>query len=135
MCPTESANEYRETSAHCLMSSGAKLLRECLAGLASASPDNLVDYQVELMRVLIEACPSAVGTWLKKLLNEPDGLITGSVAPDSKAMQTFAHLVLQQPALPQTEFQCVASDFSRICRGKLGPESLDRYMQRGGSAG
>uniref|UniRef100_A0A7S2BL89 Exportin-1/Importin-beta-like domain-containing protein n=1 Tax=Haptolina brevifila TaxID=156173 RepID=A0A7S2BL89_9EUKA len=135
MCPTEAANEYRETSAHCLQTSGAKLLKECLSGLASASPDNLVDYQVELIRVLIEACPTAVGTWLKQILSEPSGLSTGSVAPGSKAMQTFAALVLQQPALPQTEFQCVASDFSRICRGKLGPESLDRYVQRGGSAG
>jgi len=135
MCPTESANEYRETSAHCLQSSGAKLLRECLSGLASSSPDNLVDHQVELMRVLIEACPTAVGVWLKQILSSPEGLATGSVEPQSKAMQTFAALVLQQPALPQTEFQCVASDFSRICRGKLGPESLDRYVQKTGSGG
>ena len=60
MCPTESANEFRETSAQCLQTQGSRLLRECLSGLASASPVNLVDHQVELMRVLIEACPSAV---------------------------------------------------------------------------
>jgi hypothetical protein len=132
LCPTESANEYRETSVHCLQTQGARLLRECLSGLASVSPDNLVDHQVELMRVLIEAAPSAVSNWLRDLLASPDGLATGVIAPQSAAMQTFATIILQQPALPQTEFQCVASDFSRICRGKLGPESLERYLQKAG---
>jgi hypothetical protein len=42
-------------------------------------------------------------------------------------MRSFAALVLQQPALGQAEFQCVASDFSRICRGKLAPDSLNRH--------
>lgn len=132
MCPTEAANPYRETSVCCLQSSGKRLLRECLSGLAAVSPDNLVDHQVELMRVLVEACPGAVATWLKELLAAPEGMTTGSVDPQGKTMQAFAALVLQQPALPQTEFQCVASDFSRICRGKLGPEALDRYLMRAG---
>ena len=57
MCPTESANEFRETSAHCLQASGAKLLRECLSGLASASPDNLVDHQVHAPMGM------GMGTW------------------------------------------------------------------------
>jgi len=132
MCPTEAANAYRETSVTCLQTSGKRLLRECLSGLAAVSPDNLVDHQVELMRVLIEACPGAVATWLQELLSAPDGLTTGAVDPQGKSMQAFAALVLQQPALPQPEFQCVASDFSRICRGKLGSEALDRYLMRSG---
>lgn len=82
------------------------------------------------MRVLIEACPGAVSTWLTELLASPEDLATGAISPQSKAMTAFAHLVLQQPALPQTEFQCVVSDFSRICRGKLGPEALDRYLTK-----
>lgn len=41
--------------------------------------------------------------------------------------QAFARLVLHQPALSTAEFQCVASDFSRICRGKLSADSLSRY--------
>ncbi len=128
MCPTEAANQFRETSAICLQTQGKQLLRECLSGLASASPDNLIDHQVEMMRVLIEACPSAVGTWLREILDAPQGVSFGVIDPQGEAMRTFAMLVLQQPALPQTEFQCVASDFSRICRGKLGPESLERYV-------
>ena len=136
MCPTDSANEYRETSARCLQQSGERLLRECLSGLASASPDNLVDHQVELMRVLVEACPSAVQTWLTNLLSNPQGLQLGSVVdPQGEVMRTYARLVLQQPALPQGEFQCLASDFSRICRGKLGAEALHRYVQKSFPAG
>jgi len=131
LCPTESANEFRETSAMCLQTQGARLLRQCLTGLASVSPDNLVDHQVEVIRVLIEACPSAVSTWLKTLLADTAQPIQcGVVDPQGGTMCTFAQLVLQQPALPQGEFQCVASDFSRICRGKLGAEALDRYVQK-----
>ena len=129
MCPTEAANEFRETSALCLQSNGGRLLRECLSGLASASPDNLIDHQVELMRVLIEACPSAVAGWLRSVLDQPEGVQFGVIDPRGAAMATFAQLVLQQPALPQTEFQCVVSDFSRVCRGKLGPEALQRYVR------
>jgi hypothetical protein len=127
VCPTDSANEFRETSVLCLQSQGARLLRECLSGLASTSPDNLVDHQVELMRVLVEACPSAVSSWLGEILSNPQGISTGIVDPQGDVMRTFAQLVLQQPALPHGEFQCVASDFSRICRGKLGVEALARY--------
>ena len=58
------------------------------------------------------------------------GLSLGVTDPNGAAMRTFAQLVLQQPALPQGEFQCVASDFSRICRGKLGADALARYVQR-----
>ena len=129
MCPTEAANEYRETSALCLQSSGSRLLRECLSGLASVSPDNLIDHQVELMRVLIEACPTAVATWLRAILANPEGVSFGVIDPRGEAMQTFANLVLQQPALPQGEFQCVASDFSRICRGKLAADHLQKYVR------
>ena len=74
----------------------------------------------------------AVAGWLRDLLAKPQGLLRGVVSPQPAAMATFARLILQQPALPQAEFQCVASDFSRICRGKLGPESLDRYVQKAG---
>ena len=87
------------------------------------------------MRVLVEACPAAVGAWFKDLLAHPEGLATGAIEPASKPMAAFATLVLQQPALPQTEFQCVASDFSRICRGKLGPEALERYVQKTAGSG
>ena len=53
----------------------------------------------------------------------------GVIDPHGAVLQTFAQLVLQQPALPQGEFQCVASDFSRTCRAKLGPEALERYVR------
>ncbi len=132
-CPTETADEYRETSVHCLQRSGARLLRECLTGLAAASPENLVDHQVETMRVLIEACPTAVQTWLRQLIATP-GFSCGAVEPASATMSTFVQLVLQQPALSTAEFQCVVSDFSRICRGKLGADALARYVP-GGAAG
>jgi len=132
MCPTDAANPYRETSVHCIQTSGKRLLRECLAGLSAASPDNLVDHQVELLRVLIEACPGAVATWLRQSLDAPEGLPMGAVDPQGKTMQAFAALALRQPALPQAEFQSVASDFSRICRGKLGADALDRHLMRVG---
>jgi hypothetical protein len=134
MCPTEAANEYRETSAICLQTQGGRLLRECLSGLASVSPDNLIDHQVELMRVLIEACPTAVATWLRDILASPAGVSFGVIDPNGAAMHTFAQLVLQQPALPQGEFQCVASDFARVCRGKLGPEALEAHARRRAAA-
>lgn len=88
------------------------------------------------MRVLIEACPSAVAGWLTQLLANPHGrLALGSVVePQGKVMRTFAQLVLQQPALPQGEFQSVASDFSRICRGKLGADALDKHLNKAGLA-
>lgn len=126
MCPTETANPFRETSAHCLQQSGSRLLQECLRGLASASPENLVDHQVELMRVLIEACPSSVHGWLSNMIITP-GFTCGNVDPNGSVMATFVRLILQQPALSTTEFQCVVSDFSRICRGKLGAHALSRY--------
>ena len=120
---------YRETSAHCLQTSGARLLRECLCGLASVSPDNLIDHQVELMRVVLEACPAAASNWLLEMVEHPEDLVMGSVDPRGETMRTFARLALQQPALQQGEFQCLASDFSRICRGKLGVEALHRYVK------
>ena len=72
-----------------------------------------------------------MATWLNELLcaqhGASDGLITGAIDPQGVTMRSFAALVLQQPALGQAEFQCVASDFSRICRGKLAPDSLNRH--------
>ena len=82
------------------------------------------------MRVLIEACPSAVSNWLRDLLAAGSDFTCGAVDPRGQTMATFAQLVLQQPALPQFEFQCVASDFARICRGKLSHDALQRYVER-----
>ena len=49
------------------------------------------------MRVLIEACPSAVHTWLTNLLSNPQGLSLGTVVdPQGEVMRTYARLVLQQ---------------------------------------
>lgn len=60
MCPTEHADEFRETSAMCLQGGGAKLLAACLSGLASASPDNLVDHQIEVRpRARLISAPTA----------------------------------------------------------------------------
>lgn len=77
---------------------------------------------------MIEACPSAVHRWLTDTVAAP-GFTCGAVPPQSATMGTFATLVLQQPALSTTDFQCVASDFSRICRGKLDGGALDRYIK------
>jgi hypothetical protein len=124
MCPTESADEYRETSAMCLQKAGARLLAACLSGLVSASPENLVDHQIEVLRVLLEACPTAAHKWLREMVAAP-GFTCGAASLET--VGTFATLVLQQPALSTSTFQCVASDFSRICRGKLGADALGRY--------
>ena len=48
MSGTESAGPYREQVLIAMQESGPRLLRQCLLGLASASPENLVDHQVEL---------------------------------------------------------------------------------------
>lgn len=56
------------------------------------------------MRVLIEACPSAVHSWLSTIIATP-GFTCGAVDPRGAAMAKFAKLVLQQPALPTAEFQ------------------------------
>ena len=126
MSGTESAGPYRETTLCCLQANGAWLLQQCLSGLASASPENLVDHQVELMRVLIESCPGAGQSWLLKTISDP-AFRCGAVDPKGAAMQTFARLIFQAPALSTAEFQCVVSDFSAICRGKLGADALARY--------
>ena len=67
---TESAGPYRETSACCLQKSGARLLLQSLRGLAALSPDNLIDHQAECLRVLVDACPSAIQQWLVAALSD-----------------------------------------------------------------
>jgi len=129
MSGTESAGPFRETTLCCLQQNGAWLLRQCISGLAAVSPENLLDHQVELMRVLIESCPGAGQSWLVKAIADPS-FVCGAVDPHGPTMATFGRLVLQQPALSTAEFQCVVSDFSAICRGKLGADALARYEQK-----
>eukprot|EP00966_Prymnesium_polylepis_P068015 1580860-Prymnesium_polylepis.1 len=81
------------------------------------------------MRVLIESCPGAGQSWLVKAIADPS-FVCGAVDPHGPTMATFGRLVLQQPALSTAEFQCVVSDFSAICRGKLGADALARYEQK-----
>jgi len=126
MSGTESAGPFRETVLMAMQENGAWLLKQSLTGLSSVSPENLVDHQVELMRVLIEACHGPAQSWLLSIINDP-GFHCGAVDPKGATMQAFARLILQQPALSTGEFQCVVSDFSRICRGKLSADSLSRY--------
>ena len=47
-------------------------------GLASASPANLVDHQIELLRVIAESAPTAVHGWLVAALADP-GLDLGAL--------------------------------------------------------
>merc|ERR1712087_524138 len=126
MAGTDAATQFRESTARCMQERGSQLVRECLTGLATASPVNLIDHQVELMRVLAEACPSAIKGWLIVTFNTP-GFRCGTLPPQARAMATFVQLITEQPALSTGDFQSVVSDFSRMCRGKLSPDSLERY--------
>uniref|UniRef100_A0A7S4EXH9 Uncharacterized protein n=1 Tax=Chrysotila carterae TaxID=13221 RepID=A0A7S4EXH9_CHRCT len=108
------------------LGSGAQLVRQCLIGLVGASPINLVDHQVELLRVAAEACQGAVHGWLVDAFQSP-GFSCGSLDPQGPAAAALVKLVARQPALSTSEFQSIVSDFSRTCRGKLAPNALDRY--------
>uniref|UniRef100_A0A7S4B9K5 Transportin-3 n=1 Tax=Chrysotila carterae TaxID=13221 RepID=A0A7S4B9K5_CHRCT len=126
MSGTDAANQFRETAIHCLQQNGAQLVRQCLIGLVGASPINLVDHQVELLRVAAEACQGAVHGWLVDAFQSP-GFSCGSLDPQGPAAAALVKLVARQPALSTSEFQSIVSDFSRTCRGKLAPNALDRY--------
>jgi len=126
MSGTDAATSFRESAAHCMQQSGAQLVQRCLAGIASTAPANLVDHLVELMRVLAEACPGAVQNWMVETFKAP-AFSCGALQPQGPAVATFVQLIVKQPALSTGDFQSVVSDFSRMCRGKLSPDSLDRY--------
>jgi len=113
---TDAANLYRESAAHCLQRSGGTLLRYCVQGLASASPANLVDHQIELLRVIAESAPTAVHGWLVAALADP-GLDLGALPRQGAAAEAFVRGAAQQHATVAA-FHCVASEFSRVCRGK-----------------
>ena len=78
------------------------------------------------MRVLVVACPSAVQSWLLRIVQEPS-FASGSLPPLGPAMECFVTLIVQHsrhsPALSNDDFQSVVSDFSRMCRGKMEPSS------------
>jgi hypothetical protein len=90
--------------------------------------------QVELLRVLLEAIPSAVPQWLARIFATP-GFSCGKVAAQGQTTAALTQLLAQQPPLSTADFQSVLQDFSRICRGKLGADSLDRYTQAAASPG
>lgn len=76
--------------------------------------------------MLLEAIPSAVAQWLARILATP-GFSCGKVAAQGQTTVTLSLLLAQQPPLSTADFQSVVQDFSRICRGKLSADSLDRY--------
>ena len=57
---------------------GAELMRQCLVGLSGASPPNQLRNLIETMRVLVEACPGAVQSWLLTIVQAP-GFRLGAV--------------------------------------------------------
>ena len=128
---TESAGPYRETSACCLQKSGARLLLQSLRGLAALSPDNLIDHQAECLRVLVDACPSAIQQWLVAALSDPS-FSSGAVEPKGATMAAFAQLLVRQSALSTGDFTSVCRSLADICRGKLAPDSLNRFLQAAG---
>ena len=106
---------------------GAELMRQCLVGLSCASPPNQLRNLIETMRVLVEACPGAVQSWLLTIVQAP-GFRLGAVDPHGATMASFAQLLSRQASLSTGDFQCVVYDFSQICRGKLAAESLNKYL-------
>ena len=126
MSGTQDAGPHREAAAHCMHARGADLMRQCLVGLSGTSPPNQLRNLIETMRVLVEACPGAVQSWLLAIVQAP-GFHCGAVDPHGGTMATFAQLLARQASLSTGDFQCVVYDFSQICRGKLAAESLSKY--------
>jgi stage V sporulation protein SpoVS len=116
---TAAAAAHREGAAHCLQASGAELMRQCIRGLAGASPDNLIELQVELLCVLRDSAPTAVAGWLALALADPS-LNLGAMPRNGSALAAFSRAVGQEPTSAST-FQTVAADFSRMCRGNIRP--------------
>ena len=55
--------------------------------------------------------------------------LTHPITSQGPTTATFARLLAQrQPPRSTADFQSIASDFSRICRGHLAADSLDRYV-------
>ena len=127
MAGTGDAGPYREAAAHCMYVRGADLMRQCLVGLSGLSPSNQLRNLIETMRVLVEACPGAVQSWLFAIVQAP-GFRCGAVDPQGAAMASFVQLLARQASLSTGDFQCVVYDFSQICRGKLAAESLNKYV-------
>ena len=114
---TDAANAHREGSAHCLQASGAELMRQSIRGLASASPANLIDHQIELLRNLVESAPSTAHEWLLAALNDTS-IDLGTMLRHGATMDAFTRSVSQRPT-SISGFQTIAADFSRMCRGKI----------------
>lgn len=116
---TAAAAAHREGAAHCLQASGSELMRQCICGLAGLSPDNLIEHQIELLRVLGDSAPTAVSGWLAAALADPS-LDLGAMPRNGSALAAFSRAIGQQPT-SISAFQAVAADFSRMCRGKIRP--------------
>ena len=99
--------------------------------LAALSPDNLIDHQAECLRVLVDACPSAIQQWLVAALSDPS-FSSGAVEPKGATMAAFAQLLVRQSALSTGDFPSVCRSLADICRGKLAPDSLNRFLQAAG---
>ena len=52
----------------------------------------------------------------------------GAVEPHGPTFAVFAQLLSRQASLSTADFQCVVFDFAEICRGKLPPEGLNKYL-------
>ena len=79
----------------------------------------------------VHACPSAIQQWLVAALSDPS-FSSGAVEPKGATMAAFAQLLVRQSALSTGDFTSVCRSLADICRGKLAPDSLNRFLQAAG---
>jgi len=104
--------------AHNLDHAGPGIMGACVLGLVVMSPDNLVEHQIELLRVLFDACPNQAPQWLSFALQlEPVQAATAGGAGGADVIALFHQLMAYQPRL---EHDAIAREFAQMCRKKAG---------------
>jgi hypothetical protein len=97
------------------------------AGLIGASPENLLDHQCELVRVLLEtAHEQTASAWLHSAFQlEP---IRAAAAPaGAEGVSLFVQLLTHRPAL---QLDQIAREFAHVCRRKGGIDGLRQFVPR-----
>lgn len=88
-----------------------------LAGLISLSPENLIDHQCELLRVLLEAWPAHVcAQWLSAALQH-EVVHAAASAAGGENVTLFLQLLSHRPPL---KHDAIAREFARMCRREAG---------------
>lgn len=96
----------------------------CGAGLVSLSPENLLDHQCELVRVLAEARPGYTPQWLSMaLMSEPLKQATASAGEEGAAL--FLQLMAHRPPL---RHDAIVRQFGAMCRRTSGIDGLRAFV-------